>query len=188
MEAIERILHVSRPTIYAMIERGKTPLIKLGPRTNRIDLKEIKDTRNSFPLVSTGIKEYEAERKRYMSLDEAAEKFKKDRKTIKARASEAGVPLAYFDGKAHFGWKGLERLFLGEREKHDYLTVEQLAQECGISKQPVYDYIHDQRADRANTKAFLLSAADRKAIIALHVEGIVNYVDGFNAKKWDFND
>lgn len=42
--------------------------------------------------------------------------------------------------------------------------------------------------DNKEECAFLLSSAGRKAIIDLHVEGIVNYVDGFNAKKWDFND
>ena len=31
--------------------------------------------------------------------------------------------------------------------------------------------------------ASLLSFSGLKATIALHVEGIINYVDGFNAKK-----
>lgn len=31
--------------------------------------------------------------------------------------------------------------------------------------------------------AFLLSSSGLKATIALHVEGIINHVDGFNAKK-----
>ncbi len=35
--------------------------------------------------------------------------------------------------------------------------------------------------DNKEECAFLLSSAGCKAIIDLHVEGIVNYVDGFNA-------
>ena len=42
--------------------------------------------------------------------------------------------------------------------------------------------------DNKEECAFLLSSAGRKAIIDLHVGGIIGYVDGFNAKKWDFND
>ena len=49
ISAAARILHVARPTIYAMIDRGDLQLIKLGPRTNRIDLQGITDQRNSFP-------------------------------------------------------------------------------------------------------------------------------------------
>lgn len=146
--AAARILHVSRPTLYKMIERGDIHLVKLGPNTNRIDLHCFNDQRNSFPPAKTGSKKLEDERKKYMSAREAAEKFKKDEKTIKSLAVEAGVPQAWFDGKAHFGRKGLEKLFPGEKEKHDYLTVAQLAEECGISKQTVYDFIHDHHLPR----------------------------------------
>lgn len=146
--AAARILHVSRPTLYKMIERGDIHLVKLGPNTNRIDLHCFTDQRNSFPPAKTGSKKLEDERKKYMSAREAAEKFKKDEKTIKSLAVEAGVPQAWFDGKAHFGRKGLEKLFPGEKEKHDYLTVAQLAEECGISKQTVYDFIHDHHLPR----------------------------------------
>lgn len=146
--AAARILHVSRPTLYKMIERGDIHLVKLGPNTNRIDLHCFTDQRNSFPPAKTGSKKLEEERKKYMTAREAAEKFKKDEKTIKSLATEAGVPQAWFDGKAHFGRKGLEKLFPGEKEKHDYLTVAQLAEECGISKQTVYDFIHDHKLPR----------------------------------------
>ena len=148
ISAAARILHVTRPTIYAMIDRGELQLIKLGPRTNRIDLQGITDQRNSFPPAKTPKKKLEDERKKYISAREAALKFHKDEKTIKARATEAGVALAWFDGAAHYGRKGLEKLFPGEKEKRDYLTVAQLAEECGISKQTVYDFIHDQKLPR----------------------------------------
>lgn len=148
ISAAARILHVTRPTIYAMIDRGDLQLIKLGPRTNRIDLQGITDQRNSFPPAKTPKKKLEDERKKYISAHEAALKFRKDEKTIKARAAEAGVALAWFDGTAHYGRKGLEKLFPGEKEKHDYLTVAQLAEECGISKQTVYDFIHDHKLPR----------------------------------------
>ena len=148
ISAAARILRVSRPTIYAMIHRGEIELIKLGPNTNRIDLHAIKDTRNSFPPAKTGSKKLEEEQKKYISAREAAEKFKKDEKTIKSKAAEAGVPLAWFNGTAHYSRKGLEKLFPGEKEKHDYLTVAQLTEECGISKQTVYDFIHDHHLPR----------------------------------------
>ncbi|MBR1783621.1 MAG: helix-turn-helix domain-containing protein [Bacteroidales bacterium] len=148
ISAAARILRVSRPTIYAMIERGDVQLVKLGPNTNRIDLQGITDQRNSFPPVRTAKKKIEQERKKYFSAREAAEKFKKDEKTIKARAAEAGVAVAWFNGAACFSRKGLEKLFPGEKEKHDYLTVAQLAEECGISKQTVYDFIHDHHLPR----------------------------------------
>ena len=49
---------------------------------------------------------------KYFSAREAAEKFKKDEKTIKARAAEAGVAVAWFNGAACFSRKGLEKLWL----------------------------------------------------------------------------
>lgn len=148
ISAAARILRVSRPTIYAMIDRGDIQLIKLGPNTNRIDLHCFTDQRNSFPPVKTGSKKLEDERKKYYSAREASEKFRKDEKTIKTRAAEAGVALAFFNGVAYYSRRGLEKLFPGEKEKRDYLTVAQLAEECGISKQTVYDFIHDQKLPR----------------------------------------
>lgn len=158
-----------------MIDRGDLQLIKLGPRTNRIDLQGITDQRNSFPPAKIPKKKLEDERKKYISAHEAALKFRKDEKTIKACAAEAGVALAWFDGTAYYGRKGLEKLFPGEKEKHDYLTVAQLAEECGIFKQTVYDFIHDHKLPRKREGRTVL--IDRKVWEKAR-KGAVTLADG----------
>ena len=75
----------------------------------------------------------------------------------------------------YYGRKGLEKLFPGEKEKHDYLTVAQLAEECGIFKQTVYDFIHDHKLPRKREGRTVL--IDRKVWEKAR-KGAVTLADG----------
>lgn len=167
VSATAKLLGVSRPTIYSMIARGELSFIRPGPRSTRILRSSIVDARNTFSQLDYFASWIQKKKKSFICLRDAAKLYKKNAGTIRSKAVASGIESALFDGVLHFNKEQLNNLFVrktvGGQPKT--LTVSQIVKMTGLSRQYVYDYIHDHNIPRKRVgKSILIQERDWKAL------------------------
>ena len=151
------LLNVSRPTIYKRIEEGSIHPVKLGPRTIRINIRELTDPLNSFSPLHTSHADALAQQQEYITPEDASRIFGFTADHIRERAQKKGLTVYYFHGRIHFDTKELKKCFNpSEAGAEDWYTVQEIMDKYHISCQHVYDTVSEKKIPKKHQGRQLL--------------------------------
>ena len=140
-----RLLDISRPTLYKKIKDEGIQVISIGPRTKRIRLQDLTDSKNTHSPLTTPFPEIRKMREGYVSVAEAMEAFGLSRGQLYKWTKGTSIESITYKGKAYYKLADLKAIILPSLQEDisDWYTVPEIEEKFGLSRQYVYDLVSE---------------------------------------------
>lgn len=142
-----RLLDVSRPTVYKILRDNGIEPVRFGPRTVRIRVADLVDTRNTHSPLNTPFPEILKLQTGYVTISEAAKILNLSTEQIYNRIGKSAIKSIRYKGQACYKLSELEDIILPLQcvEPESWYTVDQIARKFKLTKKHIYDQVSQKK-------------------------------------------